>query len=105
MISGLPRIDKVATGSTAEIRDPKSKASIIVKLSTNPATDEMYTKNPMRNAEITVPGKANNEIVQKFRKNSFSSKPYPASNIIGGKRRKKNISGSKVRNFNSSSEG
>jgi len=68
--SGLPMIDKVATGSTADISDPNTSASIGDEESifTRSVSPTKYTKNPTIKVEIIVPKTAYNEIVQKLAK-------------------------------------
>ena len=66
-------MDKVATVSTADIRDPYISASIGLEISTSmrPNKPQPYIKYPITNVDIIVPKTANNEIVQKLAKNSF----------------------------------
>jgi len=63
-------IDKVATGSTADISDPNTRASIgdDESMFTKSVSPTKYTRNPTINVEIIVPNTAYNEIVQKFEK-------------------------------------
>ena len=60
---------------------------------------------PIMKVDIIVPNTAYRETVQKFAKKSFFLREYPASNIIGGSKRKKNICGSNDRNSISSDDG
>jgi len=71
-------MDSVATGSTAEMRDPKIRASIGFSLSIGMAPNLAIqnVKNPMMKAEIRVPTTAYILIVQKFEKNCFFLKQY-----------------------------
>ena len=62
------KIDNVATGSTAEIKEPNMKASaafICVMMPASPASNMAY---PVKKVAIRVPGTARSKIVVKFAK-------------------------------------
>lgn len=63
-------IDKVATGSTADISDPNTSASIgdDESMFTRSVSPTKYTKNPTIKVEMIVPKTAYNDIVQKLAK-------------------------------------
>lgn len=83
-----------ATGSTAEMRLPKSKfCSKVISVKPNALIWQIpKSEIPMPMAFQSVPTTAYQNIVPKFSKKRRVGMKYPASSTIGGRRYKKNTS-------------
>jgi hypothetical protein len=112
-IFSSPKIDRVATGSTDEIRAPNIKLyqnkirkkpfstskshhseGLLAFKGTMPILAIPNNAKPIPKVETTVPKIAKSIMVEKFRKKSRFFKECPASKIIAGKMTKKKTEGS-----------
>jgi hypothetical protein len=86
---------RVATGSIADIKEPKRSASVGVKAVIQPRFPSQIRIPPVAIVAISVPPIASNKMTQKFEKKPLRCVLKPASKIIGGNKPKNKISGSK----------
>mmetsp|Transcript_15080 Transcript_15080/g.57281 ORF Transcript_15080/g.57281 Transcript_15080/m.57281 type:complete len:202 (+) Transcript_15080:1736-2341(+) len=104
--SALPMMLSVATGSTALISAPNSRASSgSSSISMILLLPQDQVRKPTTKVETTVPPTANIKMVARFAKKRFLRKVYPASKMIGGNSAKKKTSGWKRRKSSSRSPG